>query len=132
MSNPFRNWTPAMVEAFNSKCSTDTRGKILQGVLNEATLHNQIIAECRRRSWQYLHGSMAAETHRTLGEPDFVVLADRGRVFLIECKSRDGKLSPSQRDFKAHAERNGHRVHVVRSLQEFNQLTIETRGKETT
>jgi len=95
----------------------------VQRRMPEAELHNAIIAECRRRGWQYLHGSMAAETHRTLGEPDFVLMASDGRVFFIECKSRDGKLSPAQRDFAAHAERNGHRVHVVRSFEEFINLT---------
>ena len=88
----------------------------------EAELHEAIFDECRRRCWIALHGSMAERTCRTLGEPDFVILAGEGRVLLVECKSRTGKLSPAQFALKHHAERLGHTVHVVRSLVEFENL----------
>ena len=65
---------------------------------------------------------MAERTCRTLGEPDFVILAAGGRVFFVECKSRNGKLSPAQAALKHHAEKLGHTVHVVRSMAEFLQL----------
>lgn len=92
-------------------------------VKNEAELHELIISECRRRRWQFLHGAMSERTSRTLGEPDFIVLADRERVFFIECKSRLGKLSPEQRAFKVGAAINGHTIHIVRSFQEFMEIT---------
>jgi Holliday junction resolvase-like predicted endonuclease len=92
------------------------------GVSREAELHEQIFDECRRRGWIALHGSMAERTCRTLGEPDFVVLAGGGRVLFVECKSRTGKLSPAQAALKHHAEKLGHTVHVVRSMAEFLQL----------
>ena len=66
------------------------------GVSHEAELHEQIFDECRSRGWIALHGSMAERTCRTLGEPDFVILADGGRVLFVECKTRTGKLSPAQ------------------------------------
>lgn len=100
------------------KIEADLRTKIGR----EIDLHNHIIAYCRSVGWQYLHGSMAAETHRTLGEPDFIILADGGRVLFVECKTTVGKLSPAQRDFAAHAARNGHTVHIVRSMEEFLKL----------
>jgi hypothetical protein len=65
---------------------------------------------------------MAARTHRTAGEPDFLILADGGRVLLIECKTRTGKLSPEQAALKHQAEKLGHRVHVVRSMKEFEEV----------
>jgi len=65
---------------------------------------------------------MAAATHRTLGEPDFVILASDGRVFFVECKSKTGKLTLEQQAFIAHAAKNGHAVHVVRSMEEFNDV----------
>ena len=92
------------------------------GVGREAELHEAIFAECRRRRWIALHGSMAERTCRTLGEPDFVILADAGRVLLVECKSRTGKLSPAQVAMKFHAEGLGHTIQVVRSLEEFLRL----------
>ena len=100
-------------------------GRNASGVVSEASLHEEIFAECRRRGWIALHGSMAERTCRTLGEPDFVILADGGRVLLVECKSRTGKLSPAQFALKHHAEKLGHPVHVVRSLQEFLELTTD-------
>jgi Holliday junction resolvase-like predicted endonuclease len=92
------------------------------GVPRESELHDQVFDECRRRGWIALHGSMAERTCRTLGEPDFVILADRGRVLFVECKSRSGKLSPAQAALKFHAEKLGHTVHVVRSMEEFLKL----------
>ncbi len=88
-------------------------------VSTEADLHEEIFSECRRRGWIALHGSMAERTCRTLGEPDFVILADGGRVLFVECKTRTGKLSPAQAALKFHAEKLGHTVHIVRSLEEF-------------
>ncbi len=88
----------------------------------EADLHDAIIDHCRRRGWVYLHGSMAERTHRTQGEPDFIILADAGRVFFIECKSATGKLSPAQSAMQAHAAKLGHTVHVVRNFAEFQQV----------
>jgi Holliday junction resolvase-like predicted endonuclease len=91
-------------------------------VERESKLHGEIYDECRRRGWIALHGSMAERTCRTLGEPDFVILADGGRVLFVECKSRTGKLSPAQTALKFHAEKLGHTVHVVRSMEEFLKL----------
>ena len=92
------------------------------GVPHEAALHEAVFDECRRRRWIALHGSMAERTCRTLGEPDFVILADSGRVLLVECKGKTGKLSPAQAALKHQAERLGHTVHVVRSFEEFVKL----------
>ena len=92
------------------------------GVSREAELHEEIFDECRRRGWIALHGSMAERTCRTLGEPDFVILAGAGRVLFVECKTRTGKLSPAQAALKHHAEKLGHPIHVVRSLDDFLNL----------
>ena len=89
----------------------------------EADLHEQIFAECRRRGWLALHGSMSERTHRTMGEPDFVILANDGLVLFVECKTSTGKLSTEQQALHAWARKLGHEVHVVRSLAEFLALT---------
>lgn len=85
----------------------------------EKDLHEQILAECKRRGWIALHGSMAHSTFRTEGEWDFTILADNGRMLMVECKTRTGKLSPAQSALHAWAAKLGHRVHVVRSLVDF-------------
>lgn len=101
-------------------------------VSREAELHEEVFAECRRRGWIALHGSMAERTCRTLGEPDFVILADGGRVLFVECKTRTGKLSPAQAALKFHAEKLGHTVHVVRSMEEFFEVLNRTNGTQAT
>jgi hypothetical protein len=86
---------------------------------SEADLHEQIFAECRRRGWIPLHGAMSERTHRTIGEPDFIIIADRGQVLFVECKSSYGKLRPEQQALHIWMRKLGHTVHVVRSLAEF-------------
>ena len=94
----------------------------VSGVSRESELHEEIFDECRARGWIAMHGSMAERTCRTLGEPDFTILADAGRVLFVECKTRTGKLSPAQAALKFHAEKLGHTIHVVRSMEEFLKL----------
>lgn len=92
----------------------------------ECDLHYQIIDHCKQVGWIYFHGSMAQATARTKGEPDFVILANKGRVFFIECKTRIGKLSIEQQGLQIWAEKLGHKIHVVRSFEEFvNVITDE-------
>ena len=45
-----------------------------------------------------------------------------GRVFLIECKTAKGKLTPEQAGMKAWAEKLGHKPEVVRSFEEFLEI----------
>lgn len=88
----------------------------------ESELHGKILDECRRRGWLAFHGRMARKTHRTRGEPDFILLADGGRTLLVECKRANGKTTPAQNVVIAQAERLGHTIHVVRSFEQFLQL----------
>lgn len=88
----------------------------------ESELHAEIIEECKRRGWLYFHGSMAHETYRTLGEPDFQIWADGGRKFAFECKRRGGKLSTAQLGVIAWAQKLGHTIHVITTLEEFLEI----------
>ena len=129
----FSKWTEADVAAFNARypkvrvgenriCGIDEDGMLGRVNQPESVLHDQVWTECRRRGWIALHGAMSEATHRTLGEPDFTILADSGRVFFIECKTAKGKLSGHQLALKAWAAKLGHTVHVVRSMAEFLQI----------
>lgn len=91
----------------------------------EADLHEQIFSECRRRRWIAFHGAMSERTNRTLGEPDFIILANGGRVFFVECKSRSGKLGPEQQAIAHAAKALGHEINVVRSFREFLFLLMK-------
>jgi VRR-NUC domain len=86
---------------------------------DEGELHNDILAECRKRRWVVFHGAMNERSHRTVGEPDFIILADNGRVIFVEAKTRTAKLSPEQRAICHVAYVLGHTVHVCRSFNEF-------------
>lgn len=87
--------------------------------LKEAELHDEIERECRSRGWLYIHSRMDMPTTTAKGVCDFVVLADKGRTFLIEAKNKTGKQTTDQRGFEMMAKMNGHKYAVVRSLHEF-------------
>ena len=127
MSNPFANWSQKQVDEFNSrtklKLSPDATKPA--GVERECDLHGDIEDACRKRGWIFFTGSMAHKAMRTLGEPDYTIMADRGRVFFIEAKSRIGKLSREQQGLAMMAERLGHKIHVVRNITEFHGITAQ-------
>jgi hypothetical protein len=120
------NMSQSEVNAFIARRYAQTGEQKATALIKESELHQQILDECKRLGWLAFHGSMAHSTFRTKGEPDFVILGDSGRVLLVECKTAKGKLSPDQLAIKAWANRLGHEIHVVRSLQEFTQLTRTT------
>lgn len=96
-----------------------------EGCEKESALHDDIIQHCKAQGWIYFHGSMAHKAMRTVGEPDFTILANHGRVFFVECKTKFGKLSTEQLGLKQWAERLGHTIHVCRSAQEFFEIVTE-------
>lgn len=87
-------------------------------VEEEDDLHYQIIDLCKTKGWGYIHSRMDKRSTITEGACDFVIFADKGKVWLFECKDKDGKLSVKQQGWIAQQAKNGHTVHVVRSLQE--------------
>lgn len=108
-------------------------GEVMEpAVEKESDLHNDILDECRKRGWIALHGSMAHLTHRNEGEPDFIVLAENPDVYLIEAKSKTGKLSPAQQAFAAHAKKLGWTVEVVRSMEAFLDTITKTKTEKAT
>jgi hypothetical protein len=56
------------------------------------------------------------------GVPDLLVWADGGRGFGVELKAGAGKLSPAQTFWHATLGTLGHRVYVVRSLDEMEAV----------
>ena len=124
--NPFNKWTQADADAHNER-RMPRRDKSIQGFPDspdapESELHYAIISNCKANGWIYFHGSMAHKAIRTVGEPDFTLLLPAGRVLFIECKTRTGKLSPEQLGLSLWAEKLGHKIHVVRSMEEFKAL----------
>ena len=114
--------TQAELNAYNARRTAIRDSGAVGDCTDESELHQQIFDECRRRGWIALHGAMSERTSRTLGEPDFCVVADGGRVFFIEAKSATGKLRPEQAQMIAWLQKLKAQVAVVRSIQEFIQF----------
>lgn len=85
----------------------------------ERDLHDKIEDECASRGWMTVRSRMDRKTTTRKGVCDFIIYADDGRMFHVEAKSSTGKLSTDQRDFKAWAEKLGHKVEVVSCMREF-------------
>jgi hypothetical protein len=102
----------------------------------EEDLHYAIMEECERKQWIYLHGSMAHRSRRTVGEPDFTILADGGRVFFIECKRKSGKRSTEQLGLAMWSEKLGHTIHLVKNIEQFRIIAglapVPSQGTEST
>ena len=63
------------------------------------------------------------------GTPDIEVMCRGGRTCWLETKTPIGKLSAVQREWHAMAAALGHRVHVVRTVQEaLNAVEGEVRA----
>jgi hypothetical protein len=94
----------------------------VDAVAVESDLHDQIMADIRRRGWLAIHSRMDMATTTAIGVPDFVIMGDGGRVWWIECKARGGKVSNSQMAFHAMAAKLGHRVVVVWNFAEYASI----------
>lgn len=62
------------------------------------------------------------------GTPDIEVMLMGGRVIWLECKTPKGRLSKSQVAWHAMASKLGHRVRVVRSVDEAVAAVREATG----
>lgn len=108
--------------ATGERCATFRQPDAKDKFARECELHEAILRECKQRGWIPFHGSMAHKTFRTPGEPDFIVMRNDGQWLAIEAKTESGKLSPDQQAIAAWAETLGHKIHVVRSIEDFFKL----------
>jgi hypothetical protein len=93
--------------------------------LKESELHDEIAAHCRSKGWLYFHSRMDKKSTATVGQPDFTILADNGRVLFIEAKAKAGKLSTEQVAVKVWAQKLGHVIHTIFSYEQFVALTTD-------
>jgi len=108
------------------KCSPNESAITSDAVEVESDLHDQIIGECRRRGWPFVHSRMDKATGQAAGIPDFVIATNLPiielRTLWVECKSVKGKQSPAQRGFQMMLEMNAHSYHLICSFSEFLKL----------
>lgn len=80
-------------------------------------IQNKILRECR------IKGVIAHKTQYPPGGwPDLEVYLPDGRMVIIECKTEEGKLEARQKIWIKRLRCLGHEVHVLRSVEEFQEL----------
>ena len=89
----------------------------------ESPFQDKIREDAESRGWWILWSRMDRATTTPVGSPDMLIFADRGRVFIIEAKARNEKLRPAQLGVKLKLESLGHKVSVVRNMQEYIEAT---------
>lgn len=83
----------------------------------ESSIESSIRDYCLKRRWYCL------KLGGPVGWPDRVVLIPGGRVVIIELKTSDGVVSPLQQLWVDRLMALGFTAGVVRSLDEFKELT---------
>jgi VRR-NUC domain len=86
---------------------------------DESELHDQIISECQRRRFYFVHSRTDQRTTQQKGVPDFICAAPNGITYWIEIKTATGKLTPEQNVTRHVLGALDHQFHVVRSFAEF-------------
>lgn len=124
-------WTAEQAIAHEERLARVKPGllkKVATAVDKEIPLHNRIIEWCLKQ-WpriKYIHANPAVKSTIAKGANDFFLFLPGGKILLIECKTRDGKLSKDQLIWGAEMRALGHTVHTVRSMEEF--LTLINNG----
>ncbi len=90
--------------------------------LDESDLQYRIVDYCRSKGWFPICSGMHKRTSTPIGTPDFVIYADRGRVFTIETKSKTGKQTPEQLGIQLMLDMLGHKYYLVRSYEQFLEI----------
>ena len=98
-------------------------GNKIPSVLREAELHEAILNYCRSKGWRCVHSRMDRPSTSQTGTPDFVVALPCGQTVWVEAKTAKGKLTLEQNAWLAALRALGHKAGVVRSIQEFIELT---------
>lgn len=88
----------------------------------ESDLHDDIETYCREHGWAYVHSRMDKKSTTAKGVADWVIFADKGRIFTIEAKSKTGKHTVEQIGFGMQLNKLGHQYWTVRSMQEFKAI----------
>lgn len=99
-------------------------------VNQESELHDEIEAWClsQHPRVKYIHARMDKRSTIAVGAPDFVLFLLGGRVLCVECKAKQGKLTPEQLAYHKELEMLGHHPIVVRSFEEF-KIMVKPKSK---
>lgn len=82
-------------------------------------LHEKIMDYCRSKGWQFIHSRTDKPSTNQIGCPDFLIAANDGVTFWIECKRKGSKPTTHQLGTILALKLLGHRASIVYSFQEF-------------
>ncbi len=99
-----------------------TPAPTLNPVSLEADLHERIEAYCKGKGWLVVHSRMDRPSTVAVGMTDFVIAADGGRVFWVECKRKGSKPTPAQLGTIAWLQKLGHKSAICWSMEDFVKL----------
>jgi VRR-NUC domain len=93
-------------------------GKMVE---REDKLHRDIMEWCDGQwpRWKYIHHRMDKKSGIAVGAQDLTIFGPHPLCILVECKSKDGKLSDDQRNWAHEMLRLRWTVHIVRSMADF-------------
>lgn len=103
---------------------TETPGEGVPAGREVEELHKPILAwlNSQHPKVPYIYSRPDQPATISLGVNDFTIFY-KGRVLLIECKTKTGKVSREQMGWALLCELNGFKVEVIRSWEEFERLT---------
>ena len=120
------SWTPQQFLDYElrQRRESQVRREILTKVERELSLHDDIIRYCQSQwpPWKFIRARPDQRSTIAKGAHDFTIFLPN-RILCIECKRSDGKPDADQQVWAKELEMLGHRVHVVRSMEEFLALT---------
>lgn len=114
-------WTPEQLADYERRRNPPQVNRT-EAVDDESQLHNDIKQHCKNKGWRYVNARMDKRSSIGEGICDFIIAADNGRVFWIECKSKTGKISLGQSTFIVWLLKLGHTVHVVTNMDQFLEI----------
>lgn len=127
------NMTSAQVIAHQAKFGPKAPASS-GGASREEILREQIMAYCAKQWPRWLVISARTDVASTIavGAHDCTIFAPM-KIFCMELKRANGKLSEAQTAWAFEMSRLGHQVFVVRSMDEFMAIvTLEKLADETT
>lgn len=85
-------------------------------------LHEQIDAYARSKGWLVIHSRTDKPATNSRGTPDFILGADNGVTYWIECKRKGSKPTTEQLGMILMLKLLGHKAAIVWSFEEFLEV----------
>lgn len=123
------SWSPQQFREWELRNTPKTRApsEAAEREVGKGGLQEQIRQWCFAQwpRWKLIQARSDQPSTIALGANDMTIFAPGGRILLVECKAKGGKISLDQAAWIKELEILGHTVHVVWSFDEFLSLVQE-------